>query len=151
MTVWFFFSPRIWHFMQIVSNGDNLHEMSNPIFLFSGKNQKSIINLSSAELAERVIKVKFSTLWCRCVSFYFHFFRLGTFLAKQKGGAFRKEDFKNLSFSVSNNIKKSLLPLKIPNEKNIVYAGPFGLVWHCLRVYIYIYIYIYIIFSFSLA
>ena len=114
--------------MQIVSNGDNLHEMSNPIFLFSGKNQKSIINLSSAELAERVIKVKFSTLSCRCVSFYFHFFRLGTFLAKQKGGAFRKEDFKNLSFSVSNNIKKSLLPLKIPNEKNIVYTGPFGLV-----------------------
>ena len=29
----FLFSPenRIWHFMQIVSNGDNLHEMSNPV------------------------------------------------------------------------------------------------------------------------
>ena len=28
------FSPenRIWYFMQIVSNGDNLHEMSNPVF-----------------------------------------------------------------------------------------------------------------------
>ena len=23
---------RIWHFMQIVSLGDNLHEMSNPVF-----------------------------------------------------------------------------------------------------------------------
>ena len=23
---------RIWHFMQIVSNGNNLHEISNPVF-----------------------------------------------------------------------------------------------------------------------
>ena len=30
----FLFFPvnRIWHFMQIVSWGDNLHEMSNPVF-----------------------------------------------------------------------------------------------------------------------
>ena len=41
--------------MQIVSNGDNLHEMSNPV---SGKNKKNIINLSSAEYAQRVVKVK---------------------------------------------------------------------------------------------
>ena len=41
--------------MQIVSNGDNLHEMSNPV---SGINMKNIINLSSAELAQRVVKVK---------------------------------------------------------------------------------------------
>ena len=34
--------------MQIVSWGDNLHEMSN---LFSGKNKKNIINVSSAEFA----------------------------------------------------------------------------------------------------
>ena len=33
--------------MQIVSNGDNLHETSN---LFSGKNKKNITNMSSAEL-----------------------------------------------------------------------------------------------------
>ena len=26
-----FLENRIWHFMQIVSNGDNLHEMSNPV------------------------------------------------------------------------------------------------------------------------
>ena len=38
--------------MQIVSNGDNLHEMSNPVFW--GKN---IINLLSAEFAQRVVKV----------------------------------------------------------------------------------------------
>ena len=39
--IFFLFFPesRIWHFMQIVSNGDNLHEMSN---LFSGKNTKNI-------------------------------------------------------------------------------------------------------------
>ena len=28
----FFSENRIWHFMQIVSYGDNLHEMSNPVF-----------------------------------------------------------------------------------------------------------------------
>ena len=36
--------------MQIVSNGDNLHEMSNPVF--RGK-----IKTSSAELAQKVVKV----------------------------------------------------------------------------------------------
>ena len=36
--------------MQIVSNGDNLHEMSNPV---SGESKKNIINLPSAELAQR--------------------------------------------------------------------------------------------------
>ena len=32
--IFFFFFPenRIRHFMQIVSNGDNLHEKSNPVF-----------------------------------------------------------------------------------------------------------------------
>ena len=38
--------------MQIVSNGDNLHEMSNPVVL---KNMKNVINLSSAELVMRVV------------------------------------------------------------------------------------------------
>ena len=41
--------------MQTVSNGDSLHEMPNPV---SGKNKKNIINLSSAELAHKVVKVK---------------------------------------------------------------------------------------------
>ena len=52
----FFFSfpeNRIRHFMQIVSIGDNLHEMSN-----SMKNKKNITKMSSAELAQRVVKVK---------------------------------------------------------------------------------------------
>ena len=41
--------------MQIISNGDNLHELSNPFF-FSGKNKKkNVINLLSAELAQRVV------------------------------------------------------------------------------------------------
>ena len=35
----FFPENRIWHFMQIVSIGDNLHEMSK---LFSRKNKKKI-------------------------------------------------------------------------------------------------------------
>ena len=36
--------------MQIVSIGDNLHEMSNPVFW--EKIKKYIVNLSSAELAQ---------------------------------------------------------------------------------------------------
>ena len=40
----------IWHFMQIVSNGDNLHEMLYPVFW---KNKKNIMNLLSAEYAQR--------------------------------------------------------------------------------------------------
>ena len=42
--------------MQIVSNGDNLHEMSNPVFW--KKIRKNIISLLSAELVKGVIKVK---------------------------------------------------------------------------------------------
>ena len=42
--------------MQNVSSGDNLHEIKS---CFLGKNKKNIINLSSAELAQRsVVKVK---------------------------------------------------------------------------------------------
>ena len=41
--------------MQIVSNGDNLHEILNPVFW---KNKNNIINLSSAEYAHRLVKVK---------------------------------------------------------------------------------------------
>ena len=40
--------------MQIVSIG---HEMSNPVFL---ENKKNITNLSSAEKAQRVVKVNAS-------------------------------------------------------------------------------------------
>ena len=41
LLIFFLFFPenRIWKFMQIVSIGDNLHEMSNPV---SGKNKKNI-------------------------------------------------------------------------------------------------------------
>ena len=37
---------RIWHFMQIVSTGDNLHEMSKPVFL---EKKKKYFSMSSAE------------------------------------------------------------------------------------------------------
>ena len=42
----YFTENRIWHFMQIVSNGDNLHEMLNPVFW---KNKKKYFKMSSAE------------------------------------------------------------------------------------------------------
>ena len=41
--------------MQIVTKGDNFHEMSNPVL---GENKKNITILSSAELAQKVVKVK---------------------------------------------------------------------------------------------
>ena len=41
--------------MLIVSNGDYKHEMSDRVFL---ENKRNIIRLSSAELAQRVTKVK---------------------------------------------------------------------------------------------
>ena len=40
--------------MQIVSTGDDLHEMSEPFFW----EKKNIINVSSAELAQCVVKAK---------------------------------------------------------------------------------------------
>ena len=50
LIIYFLIFPenRLWHFMQIVSLGDNLHEMSEPVFW---KNKKNAINLSSPELA----------------------------------------------------------------------------------------------------
>ena len=47
LTIFFLFSAenRIWYFMQIVSNGDNLHEISNPVFW----KKKKKIKMSSAE------------------------------------------------------------------------------------------------------
>ena len=41
--------------MQIVSLGDNLHEMSKPIFWIFFLNN---INLSSAEIKQRLMKIK---------------------------------------------------------------------------------------------
>ena len=43
----FFPENRIWYFIQIVSYGDNLHEMSN---LFIWEKKKNIIILLSAEI-----------------------------------------------------------------------------------------------------
>ena len=51
------FSPgyRIWYIMQIISNGDNLHEMSNPDLW---QTKEHIINMLSAKYSQRVVKVK---------------------------------------------------------------------------------------------
>ena len=43
--------------MHIVSVGDSLHK---PSILFSGKNKENITNLASAELAQRVVKIKYT-------------------------------------------------------------------------------------------
>ena len=42
--------------MQIVSERDNLHEMSN---LFSGNNKKYFVNLLSVKIARRVLQVSY--------------------------------------------------------------------------------------------
>ena len=84
--------------MQIVSNGDNLYEMSNP---FSGKN---IINMSSAELAKRVVKVTDSSIFILVMisnkqEHLFYFYITKTRLFKYT------ENFssKKLKFSVKKN------------------------------------------------
>ena len=46
--------------MQIVSSGDNLHKVSDPI---SGKNNKNINSLSSAEFAHSMVSVNLLTLF----------------------------------------------------------------------------------------
>ena len=46
--------------MQIVSYGDNLHEMSKPI---SGKTKENISNLSSVEFAHSMVSVKPTQIW----------------------------------------------------------------------------------------
>ena len=40
---------------------DSLHEMSKPI---TWEKQENIVNLSSAELAQRVVKVKYNKFFC---------------------------------------------------------------------------------------
>ena len=50
----------------IVSNGINLHEISNPVF--EGKNKKNVINLLPAELAHRVEKVKNNLIWDKVIN-----------------------------------------------------------------------------------
>ena len=54
--IYFLFVPenRIRHFIEIVFTGENLHEMSDPVFW--GK--KNITSMSSVELAQRVVNVK---------------------------------------------------------------------------------------------
>ena len=47
---------RIWHFMQIISNGGNLHGMSNLVFW-----EKNIINLLSAKIVKSEVKIKMSS------------------------------------------------------------------------------------------
>ena len=51
------FSPenRIWHFIQIISLGDNLHVMSKPIFW---EKQEKYFKMVSAENLPRVLSVK---------------------------------------------------------------------------------------------
>ena len=65
MTNWWYFFiftlvNRIWHFMQIVSIGDNLHEMLN---LFPGKNKKNISMCCQLNILPRVLSVKTSSSW----------------------------------------------------------------------------------------
>ena len=51
--------------MQFFSNGDILHEMSDPVLW---ENKINIINLSSAESAEKLVKVKFITI-SKCLGY----------------------------------------------------------------------------------
>ena len=53
--------------MQTAPNGDNLHEVSNPV---SRKNKKKIINLSSGEFSQRAVMVKVTSAFYVLHQFY---------------------------------------------------------------------------------
>ena len=57
-----------------IANGDNFHEMAKPVFWKkqNKKKNKKKNNLSSAELAQRVIQVNFAI----CLEFLFIEFKL---------------------------------------------------------------------------
>ena len=54
----FFPENRMWQFMQIVSSGDNLHELSNPKILFSGKKKQNISKCCLLKFFPRMLSVK---------------------------------------------------------------------------------------------
>ena len=68
--IFFLFFPvnRLWHFKQIVSLGDNLHGMSKPIFL--EKQEIFFISLLSADVAQKVVKVKVSLKLQKLLTFF---------------------------------------------------------------------------------
>ena len=99
---WTFTTPekRIWHFMQIVSREDNLHEMTNPVFsekirkmfqyvacwkFYPGSSFQSIVSLMSSIVVKmlivlvstitnsQVFLLKSVSSFCKCKS-YPHFF-----------------------------------------------------------------------------
>ena len=49
--------------MQIVTNGDKVTICMKCLILFYEKNKKNITNISSAELAQRVVKVKSGVIY----------------------------------------------------------------------------------------
>ena len=99
--------------MQIVSIGDNLHEMSNAVFW--EKNTKNIINLFSAKLAQRVVKVngkirklsfllRTNLLICSYDFFFFFFFFFFFILSAAVVQSYRLNDWINKSVKCYNNV-----------------------------------------------
>ena len=62
---------RIWYFMQIVSTGDNLHEMSN---LVSWENKKNISKVSAKQTSRTGINLSSSSQSYSRQHFYFFLF-----------------------------------------------------------------------------
>ena len=59
---------------ETIPQGDNLYEISNPVFR---ENKKNVINLPSAESAQRVVKVKMPTCMLLNVQINADLFKLG--------------------------------------------------------------------------
>ena len=60
--------------MQIVSNGDSMHEMSNPVF-WKKKIRKNIINVSTAEIAQSGKPM----FWAEQSMFWAEFWKISVF------------------------------------------------------------------------
>ena len=59
---YFFPESRIWYFMQIVSVGDNMHDMSKPAVW--EKYEKYYNMMSAAKILSRVLRVKQHPIKC---------------------------------------------------------------------------------------
>ena len=51
-----FSGNRLWHPLQIVSLGDNLHELSMSVFWVKINKKQNIMKMSAAVIAQRVVK-----------------------------------------------------------------------------------------------
>ena len=118
LIILFLFFPEngIWHFMQIVSIGDNLHEISKPVFwekkketicmkyqiLFSGKNKKNISKWCLLKNLPRVLSVKY--LICYWQKYKWRYPGNATFMKQNPTKTPKEGEMRNKSWQNNHHI-----------------------------------------------